>query len=297
VIQSVPSLESFGRMTTHQGSVGSLFWTWLAAVSFAQALYNRGLPWKVRGFALSVTALVFFHGLYQARDWASGWLPPLIAVGVIALLRFPRTTAAAVVVGGPAVLLLGRALVGDIETDEQYSMSTRWGALLTLWNLVKRSPILGTGLANYYYFAENLPIMGWYVRFISHNNYQDLLVQTGLLGLLAFCWFAFEAIWLTLYVYRKAPAGFPKAYAVAVLGGIAGSLASGMLGDWVIPFYYNAGILGFRSSLLFWVFAGGILTIKRQIESEAWVGAERLRATPAAPRRLGVQPAASSIAS
>ena len=32
--------------------------------------------------------------------------------------------------------------------------------------------------------------------------------------------------------------------------------AAGMLGDWIVPFYYNAGVLGFRSSLLFWVFLG-----------------------------------------
>ena len=43
------------------------------------------------------------------------------------------------------------------------------------------------------------------------------------------------------------------------------ALAAGMLGDWIIPFYYNGGVLGFRSSLLFWVFLGGALALRRML--------------------------------
>jgi hypothetical protein len=132
-----------------------------------------------------------------------------------------------------------------------------------LWRLVERSPIVGTGLANYYYYTENFPLLGWYVRFIAHNNYQDLLVQTGFVGVLAFAWFSFEAVVMLLRLIPRVPAGFPHAYVVGTLGGLVGSLGAGMLGDWIIPFYYNAGILGFRSSLLMWVFLGGALALKR----------------------------------
>ena len=66
----------------------------------------------------------------------------------------------------------------------------------------------------------------------------------------------------------KAPAGFPLAYALGLLGGTVGSLSAGMLGDWIIPFYYNGGVLGFRSSLLFWVFVGGGLALRRMLAAQ-----------------------------
>ncbi len=55
---------------------------------------------------------------------------------------------------------------------------------------------------------------------------------------------------------------------MGAIAGLAGSLVSGLLADWIIPFTYNIGIRGFRSSLLFWFFLGGVLSLKR-IASQA----------------------------
>ena len=55
---------------------------------------------------------------------------------------------------------------------------------------------------------------------------------------------------------------------VGVIGGIVGTLISAGLGDWVIPFVYNIGFSGFRSSLLCWLFMGGLVTIKYLMDSE-----------------------------
>jgi hypothetical protein len=107
--------------------------------------------------------------------------------------------------------------------------------------------------------------------------------------LLAFFWFAFEASWMALSLFRRLPHGFAKAYAMGALGGLAGSLVAGMLGDWIIPFYYNGGIVGFRSSLIFWVFLGGLLALKRQ--PLASVETERQRQSHSYSRPLSYQPA------
>jgi hypothetical protein len=53
------------------------------------------------------------------------------------------------------------------------------------------------------------------------------------------------------------------------VAGLAGSLVSGLLADWIIPFTYNIGVRGFRSSLLFWVFLGGLLALKRMRSAAA----------------------------
>lgn len=266
VVQSVPFLATkIGDATTHTNSIGSLFWTWLLAMCLSQALLNRDLSAITRTILLGIVALVLYHGLIQVRSWASGWLPPLMALGVIALVRFPRTAVAGGLVGVPVLIVGFQYLSAGVMGDESYSLLSREQAWVTLWRLVERSPIIGTGLANYYYYTENFPLLGWYVRFIAHNNYQDMLVQTGFVGVLAFAWFAFELIVMLLSLIPRVPAGFAYAYVVGSLGATVGSLGAGMLGDWIIPFYYNAGILGFRSSLLMWVFLGGALALKRMI--------------------------------
>jgi O-antigen ligase len=286
VIQSIPSLAVVGRWTTRPASIGSLFWTWLVALSFAQALFNRHLSAPTRLLLLAINALVLYHGLVQVRSWASGWIPPLAAMGIILLFKIPRLSIGLFLVAAPVALFFAGFISTVLLGDEEYSLMTRQEAWAVLWNLVQRSPLLGTGPANYYYFTENFPILGWYVRFISHNNYQDLLVQTGFLGLLAFVWLSFEIGSLTLRLYRRVPAGFAQAYVIGALGGLIGSLVSGMLGDWIIPFYYNAGILGFRSSLLFWVFLGGILALKRMTLAPVEVPARiHARAALAGDRR------------
>ena len=281
IVQVMPVLLVVGRATTSPGSVGSLFWTWFVAMTVAQALANHELRLHTRLALLGLAALALGHGIIQVRSWVSGWLPSLVAVGVIAVIRWPRLVMGLALVVLPVVLYLSSDIVAALLIDEQYSLTTRQEAWRVLWQIAERSPWLGTGLANYYYFAENYPILGWYVPFISHNNYQDLLVQTGLLGLLAFCWFGLEAVWMTFRLSLQSPPGFARAYAIAALGGTVGSLVSGMLGDWIIPFYYNAGVLGFRSSLLFWVFLGGALALRRQLAASEPVQSEAHSRTPA----------------
>jgi hypothetical protein len=264
IARMTPALESLGRLT-RPGSVGSLFWTWFVAVTVSQALVNNHLRLRVRIGLLGLASMALYHGLFQVRSWASGWLPALVAVGIIITVWRPRLTICLATLAVPVGLYVTSDIVTAMLVEESYSLSTRQEAWIVLTQIVERSPLLGTGLANYYYYAANFPILGWYVPFISHNNYQDLLVQTGFLGLLSFCWFGLEGVLLTFRLSRQAPPGFPRAFAIGALGGAVGSLAAGMLGDWIIPFYYNAGLLGFRSSLLFWVFLGGALALRRMV--------------------------------
>jgi len=72
------------------------------------------------------------------------------------------------------------------------------------------------------------------------------------------------AIWRVGWRLRaSAPEGFPQAYVVGCLGGLAGMLAAGMLGDWVLPFVYNIGLWGMRASVLGWLFLGGLVAMEQ----------------------------------
>ena len=266
VATSVVSTFDFtlGPITiSNASSIGSAFWTWLVAISLAQALFNRDLSIPMRVAVGGVAAVAMARGLFVTFSWVSGWLPPLVAVGVVLLFRFPRCTiASSLLVVTPALLYGGPALNAWMAA-ESYSSMTRVEALRVMWQVVQHNPWLGFGPANYYHYTVLFPILGWWIRFNSHNNYIDLIGQTGLVGLFAFGWFVVEAFRLALRLRPRVPRGFERAYVVGAIAGLAGSLVSGLLADWIVPFTYNIGLRGFRSSLLFWFFLGGILALKR----------------------------------
>lgn len=245
------------------GADGSLFWLWLTALAAGQALFNNQLSLRWRG----VLALIAFATLLDRllpinRDWASGWLPTLLAVSIVGWLRLPRLTTALGVIGVLALLIYLPTIRAALVTGNEYSLITREAASRIILEIVRVSPIFGVGPANYYFYTPLYAILGWYVRFNSHNQYIDILAQTGLAGMFFLFWFAVASARTGLAVYRSTTDGFSRGFAAACLGGLAGMLLSGMLGDWFLPFVYNIGIAGFRASVLGWVFLGGLVALQ-----------------------------------
>jgi O-antigen ligase len=123
--------------------------------------------------------------------------------------------------------------------------------------------VLGLGFSNYWHYASLYPIMGYAVEFNSHDQYLDIVLQTGFVGGATFLWLMEALAWLGLRLRGRLTDGFAQGYVDACLAGLAGSLAAGFLGDWFLPFVYNIGIGGFRSSMLGWFFLGGLVAIEQ----------------------------------
>ena len=245
------------------GMNGSLFWLWLAALAAGQALYNHELKPLVRLGLAALAVLTLANRLLPLnRSWASGWLPCLIGMVVVVGLRWPRLaaigTVAAIVVG--AIYL--PAIRDSLVVGNEYSLLTRNAASSIILEIVRASPLFGVGPANYYFYTPLYAILGWYVRFNSHNQYIDIIAQTGLLGLGFILWFALIMARSGVRLLRQQSRGFEGGFAAACLGGLAGTLAAGLLGDWFLPFVYNIGIAGFRSSFLVWLFLGGLAAVE-----------------------------------
>lgn len=275
--QLVPGLGHFLFVTLRlfpTGSAVSLFWVWLVALAFSQAAFNRRLDVGWRLVLGGLVLATVYWSLFPARSWASGWLPPLVAVVVILWAGAPRLGLLITVVGGALVLLRLNDVTGMVMVNEEYSAMTRWEAWRILGEIIKINPVLGLGPANYYHYTPLYPILGYAVEFNSHNQYIDIVAQTGLLGLLCFVWFVWEVGRLGWRMRRSVPDGFPKAYLYGALGGLAGTLVAGMLGDWVLPYVYNVGLDGMRSSVLAWLFLGGIVVLERLYPSDGLSQAE-----------------------
>lgn len=253
-----------------QPTTGSVFITCLVALAFSQAMLNRQLSLFKRGLLFVVVGLSFMLTLVTLRAWASGWVPAGISLLVILWVARPRfafivTLFALVIFVSNFETIFTAIFVND---NNAYSLDTRLLAWQIVAEIAKVNPLLGLGPANYYYYTPLYDIAGFNVQFNSHNQYIDLFAQTGALGLIFFGWWglAIAKVGLKLRAW-VAPAGFEFAFVCGVLGTLAGCVASGMLGDWVLPFVYNVGLAGFASSVLFWFFAGSLLAIEKHIES------------------------------
>jgi O-antigen ligase len=239
--------------------MGSVFLICLVAIAFSQALYNRDLSvgWRL---ALGVLVLVTLYiNVFVKFADKSGWIPPLVAVAAILGSRSWRSA----LVVGALVALLAWALAPSVIGTDTYSVDTRFEAWAIMAQIVKVSPIWGLGFSNYYWYTPLYSIRGYSVNFNSHNNYVDLVAQTGLLGLALFSWFMWELGRWGLRLRNQMRAGFPRAYVYGALGALAGMAVAAMMGDWVLPFFYNVGLNGFRSSMLGWLFLGGLVSLGR----------------------------------
>jgi O-antigen ligase len=145
--------------------------------------------------------------------------------------------------------------------DQSYSLMTRLEALSFAGRLISESPLLGTGPANYYYYVPHFPLLGWYIPFAFHNNFIDILVQTGIIGAILFFWFFISLGRNCIQLKTQLPDGFSKAFLIGGFGGLAGTFIAGLLGDWIIPFIYNVGISGFRTSVIGWIFLGCLYSV------------------------------------
>jgi O-antigen ligase len=269
----LPPLGAVSGRLVQASAVGSLFWVWLVALAGGQALLNDDLQPRYRGVLAVLAVLTVLVNFFQDRGWASGWLPSLVAIGAVIWLRSWRLGLAATVLGLVAVGLYAPDLPAALIRGDQYSVFTRQVAWqIILGQVVKANPIIGLGPANYYHYTPLFPILGWYVRFNSHNQYVDIIAQVGLVGMAIFVWLMAAIALVGFRVKRAASDGFSRAYAGACLAGLAGSLAAGWLADWFLPFVYNIGLAGMRASLLGWLFLGGLVAVKHIVEVRAGSG-------------------------
>ncbi|MCI0553433.1 MAG: O-antigen ligase family protein [Anaerolineae bacterium] len=237
----------------------SMLWTWLVALLFSQLVFNTKLRWSIRCLLLLLLVMTFYVVMVRQNAWKSGWVPAVLVVIVLVGVRFPKLARFAI----PFVLIAAIYAAQDLISTDQYSWDTRLEAWLIVLDISRVSPIIGLGFANYYWYAPLFPIRGYYTQFNSHSQYVDIIAQTGILGLFCYLWLLFEVGRLAWRLAHQLPEGFARAYVYGIFAGVIGSLLSGYLADWLLPFVYNIGLNGFRASFLPWLFFGGLISIER----------------------------------
>lgn len=246
----------------------SMFWMWFGVLGYSQVMFNNKLKMGWRVALGLVLAFGFYVAFFINRAWSSGWMPMLAAIGFCTFIARPRYS---IIFG---FLMVGFILVNKSQAegivmvgDNEYSLMTRLEAWKISLNIILMNPIFGLGPANYYWYTALYPILGYFVPFNSHNNYIDIISQTGLIGLGVFIWLCWEIGRLIWRSHTRMPEGFERSFIYGCFGGLCGMVIAGMLGDWILPFVYNVGLEGFRASVLSWLFLGGAVALERLIPS------------------------------
>lgn len=250
----------FWRLPVAFLEVRPLFPTLVISLAYALALFHRQLPWPLRLLLLVLAGAWYYRVFVQNFRWLSSWMPVVVAVAVISLLRSRRLFALLVIVFAVYVLLNWAPIEARMQQESRDSGETRLDAYLHNWRVTREHLLFGVGPAGYaVYYMTYFPMEAM----ASHNTYIDILSQTGIVGLSFFLWF-FVALARTVWRLWRQTRGrfdFENAFTVAVMGGYAGTILAMGLGDWIIPFVYTQTIAGFDYAAYTWVLLGAATSL------------------------------------
>lgn len=253
------------------------FWMMLVALGGGQLLFNRDLHQRWRIFLVATMGAVAVYVFHWNRATASYWISVVAVVGVLGWLRWPRLRWPVMLL--LVVLAVGGGLFSTVfefaggESEWSESGGSRLALIGRVVEVTMRNPITGLGPAAYRPYAAVEPLLYFRAYWVapqinSHNNYVDLFSQTGLLGLALFLWFSVEVARLGLRLRARFAEGFCAGYVNGMLAACAASLVLMMLADWILPFVYNIGFPGFQSSVLVWLFVGGLLALDQRTQPD-----------------------------
>lgn len=244
-----------------ENGMRGMFIAWVGSLAYGQALFNEKLaPWK-RGALLLILGMWVFWSLVQHRIWLSGWVPLGIACVVLTIARSRQLFFAMAAVG---LLYVGVNYQYFYEEVVVANLDEGGGERLDIWRLnlqhVVDHPWFGMGPAGYALY--NMTYHPQDAR-STHNNYFDILAQTGIIGFACFLWMMgiFLRLGTRLRGQLTGRRDFAEGFANAGLAGLIASLVGMTLGDWVLPFAYNQTISGFDNAIFTWMFIGGMMAL------------------------------------
>ncbi len=131
--------------------------------------------------------------------------------------------------------------------------------------IIKKYPLFGVGLDNYRNYTH------YYYRGLSgysrpmcsaHNDYLQIGVNIGIVGILLFFWFLWNIWRETFLVYKFTQDKFFKSIVASFLATILGFSITALAGEVIFGAFGNGGYQMFSPRLYFWVLIGIIVGIK-----------------------------------
>ena len=233
--------------------------TWVCVLALGQALFNKNLAWYVRLGLLVPVGLWAQISLGLGISWLSGWVPLVIVIG--ALITFYSRKLLFV---GLVLVAVWGALNFDFVSEtfageQDESGGTRSTAWARTFGVVEKHLLFGAGPAGYEYYFQ---AYGYYdggvgLADLSHNNYIDIIAQTGVIGFVLWIWLWLAQGWMTWKLFNKRIEDpFYSALRYSLVACYPAILVCMMLGDWITPFAYTQGLGGIDYTIWSWMLSG-----------------------------------------
>lgn len=232
---------------------------WVIALAAGQLLFNPKVPNWLRGFCLLGIGGWGFIQFGLDVSWLSGWVPICIVLGVVIVMYSWRVT----LFMGLMIVILALAnmdTINQILADEsEESGGTRVEAWTHTLDIASGHLLFGTGPTGYYFYLT-VDIGGLFQ--LSHNNYLDIVSQTGLFGFVTFMAF-WISIGRTLWkIYCIVPPDtFQYGLFVSLLASWLAIFVVMALGDWVTPFTYTQTLSGISYTIWPWLLMGLVIAL------------------------------------
>lgn len=244
-----------------EANTRGLFSMWIVAITVGLLLFVRNMSWPMRLVLLLVGGLWFYVRFFLGISWLAGWLPSVLVLLVLLVMRSRRLLLLGVVVMALFLYLNSDYYFGTVlANEESESGNTRLAAWEVNWRVTGKHLLLGTGPAGYavYYMS--------YFRhdgMATHSSLVDTLAQTGIIGFSLMIWFFAAIIWQGYKLCRRlrGRGDFAEAMANVAFAGTLGTAVMAVFGDWLFPFTYTQTIAGFDYIVYSWLFMGLIVAI------------------------------------
>lgn len=257
-----------------------LLYMWPFVLLFAQILFNPDLDRGLRLLGWGALLLWAAWAVQITMGWKGGWVPAVLAMGMLLLLKSWRLFVVAVLILSVLVVAIGPdPMAGILLENEDYSANpVRWNLWADVFRMGARSPLFGLGLANYEYAWQDPSFESASYAYMNpyafsrtaytppaHNMFADIFAQTGALGLFFLLWALVAGVRLGLRVRRLPLSGFARAHVNGVLCGFAAAaVGSFVFADWLIPYVYDVGLNGFPQAAYSWLLLGTLVPLAAQ---------------------------------
>lgn len=237
-----------------------LFAMWIVAIASSLAFFNQ----KLAGWKRALLILLAFSWVYWGYGlnigWLAGWVPLIAVLLMVGFFRSPKLAIGLVILMILVAAINFEYLSNAINLENRISGTTRLAAWGMNWKITKDHLLFGTGPAGYaVYYMTYFPNQAM----ATHNNFLDMLAQTGIVGFSLMMWFFVSLVWMgwRLLLRLRGRRNFFEAMAAACLAGTLGGLMMMFFGDWLFPFAYTQSIAGFDYSVYNFLFMGAILSL------------------------------------
>jgi O-antigen ligase len=194
--------------------------------------------------------IVVFGSTWRARAEVTPTVSGLVVLGLVGLVIFVIVLPPAVT-GEPSAVVanLDRAFSGE---GQQGSVDARQRLWSETRDLIEEHPVFGWGLGQRSELTRPFPLEP--VEVSSHNILLDVMIRTGVIGLVLFALAVGASLLDALRAWRTSPDVMAGAFGVACAIALVGLIAKGL----VESIFEN-----FRLALLFGMLVGGIAAAAR----------------------------------